>query len=158
MILFFVLLFDRLHDLLLLVDHLQGIGTGVPPFRHQVRNRQHRANQNLFVVFACIRSHFVVRQHGSDFFRRVDPLEFVELVTNLSQQAFGFLRSPGGQFDDGFIEQQDVFFAFVLFQFLLDVLIRRGQIAIKECRTNRLKPVEVSTAAGQCHQQRKDCP
>ncbi|MEI8019991.1 MAG: hypothetical protein WCH39_17440, partial [Schlesneria sp.] len=56
-----------------------------------------------------------------------------------------------------FVEQQDVFFAFVLFQFLFDVLIRCGEIAIKERRTNRLKPVEVSTATGHRYQQRKYC-
>ena len=99
---------DPLHDLLLLVGHLQGVRLGVAAVVHQVGQGQHRANQDLLVIFAGVGDGVVVRQHRSGGLRRALLLQVIEPVADFAEQDFRLLRTSGGEFDHGPVELQHV--------------------------------------------------
>ena len=111
------------NDPLLHVGDLQGVRRGIRPAAHQVRDGQHGADEDLFVVFAGISRVGVVGEHRAGLLGQAPLRVVVQRVAGLAKEFFGLLRPPGRQFHHRPIELEGLGLAGIA----ADVLVQRDR-------------------------------
>ena len=145
---------------LLLFGHLQAVRLGVLAVPHQAGDRQHRADHDLLVVLARIRSAIVVAEHRQGGFRGVLLLEIVKSIAHFPQRLLGFLWLPGKEPSHRQVECQHVAVAAERRQLFFQLRGGSHHVARVVRLASASNPICVGRAArrGQGHDQQPQNP